>query len=260
MLIEVKDVSKNFASANKSEGYLSALRDVSFGVDENEFVCIIGPSGCGKSTLLRILAGLEKPTSGRVVVDGAEVRDCNSDRIMVFQDLFLFNWMTVIDNVSFGLFVKGVDRRKRYQEAEKYVRLVRLEGFEKKYPDQLSGGMRQRVALARALCPDPRILLMDEPFGALDEQTRFLMQEELLRIWDTVRKTIVFVTHSIDEAITLADRIIVLTYRPGMITSILDVDITRPRTRESGKFDRLFLHMKDILRRELEKSIAVREI
>ena len=206
-----------------------ALEEISLTVAEEEFVVIVGPSGCGKSTLLRLVAGLMEPTSGRMLLDGREIRGPSADRGMVFQSYTLFPWLTVQRNVEFGLSLRGVPAAERRAIARRFIAEVGLEGFEDAYPEQLSGGMRQRTALARALANDPEILLMDEPFGALDSQTRQLMQELLLRIWEHAHKTVLFITHDIDEAILLADRVLVMTARPGRIKKELVIDLPRPR-------------------------------
>jgi len=206
-----------------------ALEEVSLTVADKEFVVIVGPSGCGKSTLLRLVAGLMEPTSGRMLLDGREIDGPSADRGMVFQSYTLFPWLTVQRNVEFGLSLRGVPAAERRRIARRFIAEVGLEGFEDAYPEQLSGGMRQRTALARALANDPEILLMDEPFGALDSQTRQLMQELLLRIWEHAHKTVLFITHDIDEAILLADRVLVMTARPGRIKKELAIGLPRPR-------------------------------
>jgi NitT/TauT family transport system ATP-binding protein len=209
---------------------VTALDNISLDVAEQEFSVIVGPSGCGKSSLLRLVAGLIDPTSGRITLDGNEVTGPGKDRGMVFQSYTLFPWLTVRDNVEFGLKIGGVSAGERARIAAHYIAEVGLEGFETSYPKQLSGGMMQRVALARALANDPAILLMDEPFGALDSQTRSLMQELLLKIWEHSHKTVLFITHDIDEAILLGDRVHVMTARPGRIKERVEIDIQRPRT------------------------------
>jgi NitT/TauT family transport system ATP-binding protein len=209
-------------------GEVIALRDLDFSVNEHEFICIVGPSGCGKTTLLKIIAGLLPPTSGEVVFTE------NSDNLhprtaMVFQDLGLFPWMSICDNVAFGLETRGIDRTERHARASALLERVGLAEFLNSYPHQLSGGMRQRVAIMRAFLTDPQTLLMDEPFGSLDSQTRLIMQEELLRIWKEHRKTVIYVTHDIEEAILLGDRVLVLSGRPGSIQADIPIDIPRPR-------------------------------
>ena len=206
-----------------------ALEEVSLTVADKEFLVIVGPSGCGKSTLLRLVAGLMEPTSGRMLLDGREIDGPSADRGMVFQSYTLFPWLTVQRNVEFGLSLRGMPAAERRRIARHFIAEVGLEGFEDAYPEQLSGGMRQRTALARALANDPEILLMDEPFGALDSQTRQLMQELLLRIWEHAHKTVLFITHDIDEAILLADRVLVMTARPGRIKKELAIGLPRPR-------------------------------
>jgi NitT/TauT family transport system ATP-binding protein len=227
-LLEVKHVSKLF---NVDCRQMEALRDINLEIKEGEFICFIGPSGCGKTTLLRIIAGLEKPTTGQVLLDGQEINGPGPERGMVFQEYSLFPWKTVIGNVGFGLELKKVPITERYDRSRGYLQMVGLEKFEERYPHELSGGMKQRVAIARALVNDPRALLMDEPFGALDAQTRNIMQSELLRIWQEEKKTVAFVTHSVDEAIYLGDRIVIMSARPGRIKAIIKIDLPRPRNR-----------------------------
>jgi NitT/TauT family transport system ATP-binding protein len=233
-LIEVKNVSKVFGdTAANTAGAVVAIKSVDLHVSRGEFVCLLGPSGCGKSTLLDIIAGLEPPTTGDIIVEGQVMHGPSPKLAMVFQPMSLFPWRTALANVELGLELKGVGADARRQTAMAMIELVGLRGFEDKYPSQLSGGMNQRIAIARALALDPDILLMDEPFGALDEQTRRLMGLELLRIWDRTRKTIVFVTHSIDEAIQLSDRIVLMSARPSTIRDEIPVPLPRPRTIES---------------------------
>jgi ABC-type nitrate/sulfonate/bicarbonate transport system ATPase subunit len=206
-----------------------ALEPTHLGVAENDFLTILGPSGCGKSTLLRIVAGLDRPSAGRVLLDGRAVTRPGPDRGMVFQSYTLFPWLTVAENIAFGLNEKRVPIKRQREIVAAYVEKVGLKGFEKHYPKQLSGGMQQRTAIARALANDPEILLLDEPFGALDNQTRALMQELLLGIWERERKTVLFVTHDIEEAIFLASRVIVMSARPGRIKADIAVDLPHPR-------------------------------
>ena len=229
MKLEVDRVSKRFGG-DADEG-TEALRDVSLNVAEGEFVCLLGPSGCGKTTLLRIIAGLESPTGGEVRVDGVPVTGPTPRLGMIFQDYSLYPWRRVIDNIAFGLELAGVEKAERLARAGEYLDLVGLGGFANSFPYELSGGMRQRVAVARALATDPAVVLMDEPFGALDAQTRNAMQRELLEIWTKTRKTVLFVTHSVDEAVFLADRIVVLSPRPGRVREIVEVREPRPRDR-----------------------------
>lgn len=229
-VIQVESVTKHFyaAEGERGEGVL-AIKNADMQVGEGEFVSLLGPSGCGKSTLLDIIGGLEPASSGRVLVNGELVTGPYSRMAVVFQQMSLFPWRTALDNVSLGLEFRGVNANTRAHKAREMIELVGLEGFEDKFPSQLSGGMCQRLAIARALALDPDILLMDEPFGALDEQTRRLMGLELLRIWDRTRKTIVFVTHSIEEAIQLSDRILLMSARPSVIRDEILVPIPRPR-------------------------------
>ncbi|MDM7935175.1 MAG: ABC transporter ATP-binding protein [Methanothrix sp.] len=230
---------------------MEVLRDINLSISENEFVCFVGPSGCGKTTLLRIIAGLEDPTTGTVTLSGEPIMGPGPERGMVFQEYSLFPWRTVLDNVAFGLELKGVPSEERRGRAREYLRMVGLERFEARYPHELSGGMKQRVAIARALVNDPRALLMDEPFGALDAQTRNVMQSELLRIWEERRKTVVFVTHSVDEAIYLADRIVIMSARPGRIKDVIEVDLPRPRKRTSIEVNQIRDRILSDLRSEI---------
>jgi NitT/TauT family transport system ATP-binding protein len=229
VVLEVKDLTKRFGTESNP---VLALDNVSFEVHRREFVCVVGASGCGKSTLVRLLAGLEQPTSGSLLLDGKTVDGPGADRGMVFQGYTLFPWLTVKDNVMFGPRMKGMSRAAAREEADQWLSLVSLDAFADSYPHQLSGGMKQRVAIARALANSPRILLMDEPFGALDAQTRAQMQRHLLHIWKNADVTIVFITHDLDEAIYLADRILVLKPRPGRVAELLEVPVPRPRSTE----------------------------
>jgi ABC-type nitrate/sulfonate/bicarbonate transport system ATPase subunit len=206
-----------------------ALTPTSLAVEDNDFITILGPSGCGKSTLLRIVAGLDSPTEGAVVLDGVRVTGPGADRGMVFQSYTLFPWLTVRENICFGLRERGVDATRQHEVARYWIDKVGLAGFEHHYPKMLSGGMQQRTAIARALANDPKILLLDEPFGALDNQTRSLMQELLLALWEAERKTILFVTHDIEEAIFMANRVVVMSARPGRIKADVAVHLPHPR-------------------------------
>lgn len=228
--VTIRDVHKIYGFGQAS---VMALRAVSLDVKEREFVCLLGPSGCGKTTLLNLLAGFEFPTSGGVHAFGRPITGPGPDRTMMFQDYALFPWLTVAGNIEYGLKRRGVPKKKRCEIVKHYVDLTDLAGFEDKYPRQLSGGMRQRVALARALAVDPAVLLMDEPFAALDSFTREKMQDELVRIWQQETKAVVFVTHNIDEAIKLADRIVVMSPRPGRISDIVPITSPRPRNVDS---------------------------
>lgn len=225
--LSIRGVSRTFTSARGKA--TQALLPVDFEVRENDFVTILGPSGCGKSTLLRIVAGLDFPTTGQVVLDGQPVEGPGADRGMVFQSYTLFPWLTIEQNIRFGLRERGMGLAEQKDRSDYFISKVGLRGFEQHFPKQLSGGMQQRTAIARALANDPKILLMDEPFGALDNQTRVLMQELLLGIWEAERKTVMFVTHDIDEAIFMANRVAVFSARPGRIKTELAVDLPHPR-------------------------------
>jgi NitT/TauT family transport system ATP-binding protein len=246
--LSIEKMRKTFP---KEGGEVVAIEQIDLQVKNGEFVCILGPSGCGKTTLLRIIAGLQRPTSGRITVNGQEIAGPGSDRGMVFQEFGLLPWRTVRRNVEFGLELKGVEKSERTQISTRLIEMVGLTGFEEAHPNELSGGMKQRVGIARALANNPAILLMDEPFGALDAQTRNLMQKELLRIWKETGKTVIFVTHSVDEAVFLADRIVVLTTRPGRIKEIYQIPWEKPRDRASPEFASL---RKRILT-ELEQEV-----
>lgn len=227
--ISVRDTRKTFAL--KDEEFV-ALDRVNLDVADNEFVTVVGPSGCGKSTLMNIVAGLETPTSGEVLVDGAGVTGPGPERGVIFQQYALFPWLTVRKNVEFGLKVAGLPAAERRERAEHYVRLVGLEQFADALPKTLSGGMKQRCAIARAYAVNPSILLMDEPFGALDALTRVRLQEQLLETWSTEKRTVLFITHDVDEAVFLAGRVVVMAARPGRIHEVIDVDLPYPRTEE----------------------------
>jgi NitT/TauT family transport system ATP-binding protein len=228
-ILEVKALSRRFAA---DRGEVTALHDITFRAHRRELLCVIGASGCGKSTLIRILAGLDEPSDGAVLLDGHPVRGPGPDRGMVFQGYTLFPWRTVLQNVMFGLEVSGKSRATAEAEAQEWVDIVGLRKFSSAYPHQLSGGMKQRVAIARALANKPRILLMDEPFAALDAQTRAQMQAYLLELWKQIDITIVFVTHDLEEAVYLGDRIVVLGANPGHVQEIVEVPVPRPRSRE----------------------------
>jgi NitT/TauT family transport system ATP-binding protein len=227
VILEVRDLGKRFRTA---QGEVEALRGIDFSIHRREFLCVIGPSGCGKSTLIRILAGLENHTSGEALLDGKAIKGPGQDRGMVFQGYSLFPWLTVKKNVMFGPRMNGRSRDEAERDALMWLDLVGLEKFANAYPHQLSGGMRQRVAIARALVNQPRILLMDEPFGALDAQTRAKMQSHLIDIWRNVDVTVLFITHDLDEAIYLADRILVLKAHPGEVQELIEVPVPRPRS------------------------------
>ena len=227
-MIEISGVSKTFPARGKDAPVL-ALKDVDLRIEDGEFLTILGPSGCGKTTLLRMIAGLAEWDKGEITVNGTPVRGPGPERAMVFQAFALMPWATVRDNTAFGLELRGVPKAQRRERADELLTLVGLKGFENRLPGQLSGGMQQRVGLARALAVDPEILLMDEPFGALDEQTRRLLQEELLLIWEKTRKTVIFITHSMEEAVLLGDRVALMSPRPGRILNITHVPLPRPR-------------------------------
>jgi NitT/TauT family transport system ATP-binding protein len=231
---------------------LVAIEDFTIDVRDGEFLCVLGPSGCGKTTLLRIIAGLEMPSGGHILLDGNEISGLGDDRGMVFQEFALFPWRTVRKNVEFGLELQGVPKERRNEISQKYIELVGLKGFENSHPYELSGGMKQRVGIARALANDPAILLMDEPFGAIDAQTRNMMQTELLRIWSETKKTIVFITHSVDEAVYLADRIVVLSPRPAVIKEIFEIEFPRPRDRASCDIANMRKNILDEIQRMIE--------
>jgi ABC-type nitrate/sulfonate/bicarbonate transport system ATPase subunit len=244
-MIQVHGLSKEFGRIDNGGGVL-ALSDIAFEVRDNEFVTIIGPSGCGKTTLLRVIAGLIPYDQGNVTIDGRAVTGPGPERAVVFQNFALMPWADVLGNVAFGLEVRGAPPDECRDKAKRLIKLVGLEGFEKRLPKELSGGMQQRVGLARALAVNPQILLMDEPFGALDEQTRRLLQEQLLRLWEEQRKTVVFVTHSMDEAVMLGDRVMLMTPRPGRVKEMIDVPLERPRSPQVEKSS-AFVEVKEYL-------------
>ncbi|WP_019123015.1 ABC transporter ATP-binding protein [Brevibacillus massiliensis] len=251
----IDQVGKVFSTKS---GETVALDKTSFEIKEGEFITILGPSGCGKSTLLRIVAGLEEPSSGRVRLDGREIHGPGPDRGMVFQSYTLYPWLTVEDNIAFGLQLKGVSKAERLEVARHYLELIGLAGFEKHYPIQLSGGMKQRVAIARALANDPEILLMDEPFGALDAQTRAIMQEILLKVWEESKKTILFITHDVEEAVFLGDTVYVMTARPGRLKKSIPVTLPRPReysVKNSAAFFELKMELLELIREESLKVV-----
>ena len=249
-------VGKTFPGRGPGEEALEALRDVSFRVADREFCSILGHSGCGKTTLLMMLAGFEHPTTGSIAVDGKPVGAPTWQRTVVFQDYALFPWMTVEENIAFGLEMKDVPEAQRREIVARHVRLVGLGGFERRHPHQLSGGMKQRVSIARALAVDPQVLLMDEPFAALDAQNRSRMQEEMGRLLaaadPAARKTMVLVTHSIEEAILLSDQVVVLTRRPGRVKAEIRVDLPRPRSETDAAFIALKQRIRDLIHDEYE--------
>jgi ABC-type nitrate/sulfonate/bicarbonate transport system ATPase subunit len=243
--IVVSHVTKRFPATE--QGTVLALSDVSFIVQSNEFVTTVGRSGCGKTTLLNMIAGLVRASEGDILIDGRPVNGPGPDRGMVFQQSALFPWLTAIGNIEFGPLNQGMPKAERRQLANELIELVRLKGFEDKYPRELSGGMQQRVAIARALASDPEILLMDEPFGALDELTRSEMQQELLRIWEAHKKTVLFVTHSISEALFLSDRVLVFSPHPGRLRMELTIELPRPRQRTSREFMAYYEEIHDAI-------------
>ena len=250
--LTIQGIGRVFPATRGAEP-VRALEPIDLRVNDNDFLTILGPSGCGKSTLLRIVAGLDRPTVGRVLLDGREVRGPGPERGMVFQSYTLFPWLTVRENICFGLRAKGMDGGEQLRLSDLFLARIGLQSFADRYPKELSGGMQQRVALARALINDPHVLLLDEPFGALDNQTRALMQELLLRIWEQQRKTVLFVTHDIEEAIFMANRVVVFTARPGKIKCELPVPLPHPRhyrMRTSGEFQRLKERLTEEIRAE----------
>jgi NitT/TauT family transport system ATP-binding protein/sulfonate transport system ATP-binding protein len=256
-LLSIQGVSRTFTSHKGVQ--TQALLPVDFEVRENDFVTILGPSGCGKSTMLRIVAGLDFPTTGQVLLDGQAIDGPGADRGMVFQSYTLFPWLTVAQNIRFGLREKGVSEAVQKERSDYFIAKVGLRGFENHFPKQLSGGMQQRTAIARALANDPRILLMDEPFGALDNQTRVVMQELLLGIWEAERKTVMFVTHDIDEAIFMANRVAVFSARPGRIKADIPVPLPHPRhytVKTSPEFMELKARLTEEIRAEALAAAA----
>lgn len=247
-ILSISNLSKQFSKEEGSD--LLAVDQFFMEIDQGEFICLLGPSGCGKTTVLRMIAGLEHPTGGEIRIKDRPVDGPGQDRGMVFQEFALLPWRTVRKNIEFGLEIQGIPSEKRKVISDTYIQLVGLKGFEDARPYELSGGMKQRVGIARALASNPEILLMDEPFGALDAQTRNLMQKELLRIWEETKKTVVFVTHSVDEAVFLSDRIVVMTNRPGKVKEIYPVSLPRPRDR--GHPD--FINLRKRILDELEQQ------
>jgi NitT/TauT family transport system ATP-binding protein len=249
--IKINNLEKTFSTRKT----VTALQNVNLEVKDGEFAVLLGPSGCGKSTMLYLIAGFEKPTKGTITLDDKIITKPDSDRGFVFQDFALYPWRTVLKNVTFGLEMKKTPKEKAEQEAKKYIDMVGLNGFEDAYPHTLSGGMKQRVGIARALVYHPEVLLMDEPFGALDAQTRKHMQMELEEIWEQTKKTVVFVTHSVIEAVYLADKVFVMTARPGTIKGVVNVDLPRPRNYTDEKFLKVREKILNVLETEVEKSL-----
>jgi NitT/TauT family transport system ATP-binding protein len=250
--IRISGLSKSFASG---EQRIDCLAGIELEIGRGEFVCLLGPSGCGKSTLLNIVAGFLQPTAGCVSVDDAPIAGPSPERIMVFQDYALFPWMSVAHNIAFGLELKRLPKAEIAARVDEWLRMLRLQEFARRFPKDLSGGMHQRVAIARALAVDPPILLMDEPFGALDALTRRSLQDELLRIWAQLAKTVLFVTHSIEEAIRLADRIVVLTHRPGRIKQEVRIADERPRDLTAARFGAIKLQLTELVMEEQDRFL-----
>jgi sulfonate transport system ATP-binding protein len=248
--LSLRNVSKNF---HTKTGKFNAVQDISLEVHEGEFLCIVGPSGCGKSTVLNIIAGLEKPDGGHALVNGKPILGPGTDRVVIFQELALFPWLSVLKNVEFGLRMARVSRKEREERALHFLKMVHLTRFSHSYVHELSGGMKQRVALARALAIDPEILLMDEPFAALDAQTRDILHEELQEIWAATRKTIIFVTHNVREAACLGDRVLVFSTHPGRIKREFEIDYARPRHLEDPNLITFAKNILDELKAEVEK-------
>lgn len=252
-VIQVEALSKHYGTENGTR--IHALDRVNLDVRVNDFICIVGPSGCGKSTLLRIVAGLEHASAGSVHYRDTVLTGPGREIGMVFQEYSLMPWRNVLDNVGMGPEFAGLPSAERLGIARSFIKLVGMESFERAFPHELSGGMQQRVAIARSLANNPDVLLMDEPFGALDAHTRILLQKELLRIWETHRKTVLFVTHSVDEAIFLGDRIVVMSSRPGKILEIIDVNMPRPRDRSHPSYGSMASRILDILEKEVGSAV-----
>lgn len=254
--VKIDQIRKTFDSRN---GEVVALNGIDLDIYENEFVTVVGPSGCGKSTLLNIIAGLEKPTSGVVSCDGKEITGTGTERGVVFQQYALFPWLTVKGNVEFGLKLQGIKGEDADEVARKYIKLVDLQDFVNHYPKELSGGMKQRVAIARAYAANPSVLLMDEPFGALDAQTRTQLQEELLHTWESEQKTCFFITHDVEEAILLGGKVVIMSARPGRIKEVVDINIPYPRNQETRMTEE-FLRMKNYIWGQVyQEYLAVRK-
>ncbi len=250
--LEAKNIGKWFVSANgKQNQDTVAIQGINLSIEEGQFVCFVGPSGCGKTTLLNILAGLDKPTEGEVILDGRPVYETGPDRCMVFQENALFPWLKVLENVEFGLKMKGVEKSKRHEQAMHYLEMMQLTKFAEAYTFQLSGGMKQRVAIARALVMDPEVLLMDEPFAALDSQTRDLLLVELQLIWAKTKKTIVFITHNITESICLGDKVVVFSKRPGRVKKEVTINYRRPRLPEDESLRPFHMQVVDAMQGEV---------
>ncbi|MFA4912429.1 MAG: ABC transporter ATP-binding protein [Alcaligenaceae bacterium] len=250
-MISIQQISKNF-------GEFQALQHVNIDIQKGEFVVLLGASGCGKSTLLNLVAGFDQPTTGRVVVNGREVKSVDPHCGMVFQQYALFPWLTVLENVAFGLKMKGIARHERHACAQRFIEMVGLQGFEQHFPSALSGGMRQRVSIARVLANDPDVILLDEPFAALDAMTRQVLQDELLQIYEKSRKTIIFITHSIDEALLLSTRMLIMSARPGRVMTDMKNDLPMPRNVDvqlSPRYNELKAQIWDTVQSEVMRSI-----
>lgn len=251
--IVCQHLTKSYFDIDSGEEII-ALDGLDIDIGDDEFITVLGPSGCGKTTFLNILAGFEKHTSGHLTLDGQQIQGPGPDRGVVFQEYALFPWLDVQRNVEFGLQERGMPAKQRQELARRQIATVGLAGFAKRYPHELSGGMRQRVALARVLVNDPKMLLMDEPFAALDAQTRTLMQEELLAVWGSDRRSVVFITHNIEEAIFLGDRVVIMTARPGRIKEIVPVELPRPRDVTSAAFNEIRRHVTELLTIEVRNA------
>lgn len=247
-MLKTEGLSKTFKNAAEP-----ALSDINMEISDGEFICIVGPSGCGKSTLLNLIAGLETPTSGKIILDDKEVRGPGADRVVMFQEPALYPWLNVMENVKFGMKLAGVPKSEQETRAEKYLKMVHLWDFREYAVHELSGGMKQRTALARALTMDSKIMLMDEPFSALDKQTINKLRAELEAIWEETGRTIIYVTHSVEEALYFADRIIILAERPGIVKSVVKIDLPRPRQLDSEEFVDIRKHLLDGLKVEVDK-------
>lgn len=247
-MLKTEGLSKTFKNAAEP-----ALSDINLEISDGEFICIVGPSGCGKSTLLNLIAGLETPTSGKIILDDKEVRGPGADRVVMFQEPALYPWLNVMENVKFGMKLAGVPKSEQETRAEKYLKMVHLWDFREYAVHELSGGMKQRTALARALTMDSKIMLMDEPFSALDKQTINKLRAELEAIWEETGRTIIYVTHSVEEALYFADRIIILAERPGIVKSVVKIDLPRPRQLDSEEFVDIRKHLLDGLKVEVDK-------
>ena len=248
MALEIKNVNRTFEGSEKE-----TLKDISLHIEEGEFVCIVGPSGCGKSTILNIVAGLDHPTGGELYLDGEKITGPGADRVVMFQEHALFPWLNVLENVKFGMRMMGIPKEEQSRRAEHYLKMVQLWDVRNYRIHEISGGMRQRTALARALCLDGPVLLMDEPFSALDKQTTNKLRADLEEIWEETGKTVLFVTHSVEEAVFLADRIVVLSDNPGCIKEIFSVDLPRPRCNDAPEFLKIRHKILNCVEREVEK-------